>query len=97
MALYKVCTHLGCLYNWNEQEVPKVYLSLPWLAVSKRWQIYPGTSTALAGSLPTLAEDQTNGQVVAKSEDGSPMQVPQDPNAIIEVDTGKRIKGLPHG
>ena len=20
MALYKVCTHLGCLYNWNNQE-----------------------------------------------------------------------------
>src|SRR3990172_5490921 len=21
IALYKVCTHLGCLYNWNDQEV----------------------------------------------------------------------------
>lgn len=21
IALYKVCTHLGCLYNWNEQEI----------------------------------------------------------------------------
>jgi len=21
VALYKVCTHLGCLYNWNNQEI----------------------------------------------------------------------------
>ena len=36
LALYKVCTHLGCLYNWQSQEkniiVPVMAVNFSWMA-----------------------------------------------------------------
>ena len=44
MAIYKVCTHLGCLYNWDDQEVR---LKCPATALSSsRRHLYPGTGAA---------------------------------------------------
>jgi cytochrome b6-f complex iron-sulfur subunit len=96
MALYKVCTHLGCLYNWNEQEV-KFICPCHGSQFQKDGKYIQGPAPRSLDRFPIWAEDPTNGQVIAKSEDGSPLPVPEDPNALIKVDTGKRIKGLPHG
>jgi hypothetical protein len=42
------------------------------------------------------AVDATTGEVIAESLDGAPMPVPDDPTAIIQVNTGVRIKGEAH-
>jgi hypothetical protein len=34
--------------------------------------------------------------VLAESTDGSPLPLPDDPNAVVRVDTGKRITGSVH-
>jgi hypothetical protein len=42
------------------------------------------------------AIDPNTGEVVAESQDGTPMPVPPDANAIIQVNTGVKIVGDPH-
>ena len=40
--------------------------------------------------------DPQNNQVLAEADNGEPLQLPDNPNAIIQVDTGKRIQGAAH-
>lgn len=94
-ALYKVCTHLGCLYAWNEQEAK---FKCP--CHGSQFEI---DGTYIQGPAPrsldrfvVQAVDPETGEILATSpEDGSPMPVPDNPNALIVVDTGKRINGEP--
>jgi cytochrome b6-f complex iron-sulfur subunit len=96
MAIYKVCTHLGCLYNWNDQEVK-------FMCPCHGSQFAPD-GTYIRGPAPRsldrfvlqiVAED---GTVLGESdpETGGPVPVPDDPNAVIRVDTGKRLTGEVH-
>jgi hypothetical protein len=41
--------------------------------------------------------DPNNGNVLAETKDGNPVSVPNNPDAVIKVDTGKKFRGLPHG
>jgi hypothetical protein len=43
------------------------------------------------------AVDPNTGTVLEESLDGQPLPVPTDPNVVIRVDTGRKIKGQPHG
>jgi hypothetical protein len=42
------------------------------------------------------AVDPNSNQVIAESTDGNPLPVPDQPDAIIKVDTGKRVQGIVH-
>jgi len=98
-AIYKVCTHLGCLYRW----VP----------VNDRFECpchgskFLKTGTRIDGparrNLDTFIIEAVNaaGQVIARSEpslgsqEGSP--VPLGPEVVaLRVDTGRRIQGAPN-
>jgi len=96
MALYKVCTHLGCLYNWNNQEGKFI---CP--CHGSQFQL---NGTYIQGPAPRSLDrflvqviDPNSGNVLAETKDGNPVAVPNNPDAIVKVDTGKKFRGQAHG
>ncbi len=93
LALYKVCTHLGCLYKW----VPSNFrFECP--CHGSKFQL---DGTYLEGPAPrdldrfVIYLKDASGRVVAQMDPrGDPLPVP-DPNWILEVDTGQKILGNP--
>jgi cytochrome b6-f complex iron-sulfur subunit len=93
LALYTVCTHLGCLYKW----VPS----------TRRFECpchgsrFQPDGTYVEGPAPrdldrfVIYLKDSSGRVVAQTDpEGNPLPVP-DPNLTIEVDTGLKILGKP--
>jgi cytochrome b6-f complex iron-sulfur subunit len=91
LALYKVCTHLGCLYDWAD--------------VTSRFECpchgskFALTGDYLAGPAPrnldrfvirAISPDGT----VKENADGQPLQINGDEQLVI--DTGNRILGVTH-
>jgi cytochrome b6-f complex iron-sulfur subunit len=95
VALYKVCTHLGCLYNWDSQE-DKFICPCHGSEFEDDGEFIRGPAPR---SLDRFAIEILDGEgrVIAEtdSETGDPLPVPEDPNAVIRVDTGRRIIGRP--
>ena len=97
MALYKVCTHLGCLYNWNNQEGKFI--------CPCHGSQFQANGTYIQGPAPRSLDRfvvqflSADGQVLAETDKitGGPVPVPADANATIKVDTGQRIIGKRHG
>lgn len=98
-ALFKVCTHLGCLYKWNP--------------VSDRFECpchgskFLKTGTRIDGparrNLDVFVVEAVDaqGNVLARSEplmdstEGRPVEIP--PQAVaLRVDTGRRVMGAPN-
>jgi len=95
MALYKVCTHLGCLYNWNSQEAKFI--------CPCHGSQFQANGTYIRGPAPrsldrfvVQAVDPVSGEVLAESTTGEALPVPDQPDAIIRVDTGRRVTGSVH-
>jgi cytochrome b6-f complex iron-sulfur subunit len=95
MALYKVCTHLGCLYNWNSQENKFI--------CPCHGSQFQANGTYIQGPAPRSLDrfvvqvvDPENDEVLSEAADGKPLAIPENPNAIIRVDTGKRVQGEVH-
>jgi len=90
VALYKVCTHLGCLYKWvdanNRFECP--------CHGSK----FETTGRFIEGPAPRSLDrfaieiTTTTGQVLASNAEGDPIQVDQANISQIRVNTGSRLK-----
>lgn len=92
-ALYKVCTHLGCIYPWSES--------------ANRFQCpchgsqFEMNGTYIAGPAPRSLDRfafeifDAGGASLGKSDDGSPLPLP-DSASIIKVDTGKKTQGKGH-
>jgi cytochrome b6-f complex iron-sulfur subunit len=96
LALYKVCTHLGCLYNWNTQEVKFI--------CPCHGSQFQKDGTYITGPAPRNLDrfvvriESPDGQVLAETDpdSGGPLQLPDDPDAVIVVSTGTRIQGERH-
>jgi cytochrome b6-f complex iron-sulfur subunit len=96
MALYKVCTHLGCLYNWNNQEGKFI--------CPCHGSQFQANGTYIQGPAPrsldrfiVQAVDPNSGNVLAETDTlGEPLAVPNNPDAIIKVDTGRKVIGKRH-
>lgn len=96
MALYKVCTHLGCLYNWNNQEGKFI--------CPCHGSQFQANGTYIQGPAPRsldrfVVEIQSeNGQTIAEtdSQTGGPLKLPNQSNAIVKIDTGRKIIGKRH-
>ncbi|MDH3942749.1 MAG: Rieske 2Fe-2S domain-containing protein, partial [Anaerolineae bacterium] len=94
MALYKVCPHLGCLYGWSDQEYKFI--------CPCHGSQYEHDGDWIEGPAPrsldrfafSIVDEQ--GQVLAQSDDGRPVPMPDDPNAVVRVDTAKKILGENH-
>jgi cytochrome b6-f complex iron-sulfur subunit len=97
LALYKVCTHLGCLYAWRDQEGK-------FICPCHGSQFEPD-GTYIRGPAPRSLDRFVvqvvgpDGQVLAETdpETGGPVPVPDDPNVIVQVDTGRKVTGKRHG
>ena len=94
-ALYKVCTHLGCLYSWRDQEF-KFVCPCHGSQFEKDGDYIQGPAPRSLDQFVVQAVDPQTGEVVAKTENGEPLQIPQDSNLIVQVDTGSRINGERH-
>lgn len=96
VALYKVCTHLGCLYNWNNQEIKFI--------CPCHGSQFEKSGTYIQGPAPrnldqfTVSIETSEGEVIAETDPatGDPIPVPDTPNAVVKVDTGARIIGDRH-
>lgn len=96
VALYKVCTHLGCLYNWSDQVTHFV--------CPCHGSEFQPDGTYIRGPAPrsldrfVLRLETPDGQVLAETDatSGEPIPVPDNPNAIVRIDTGQRILGERH-
>lgn len=91
MAIYKVCTHLGCLYEWvpmtNRFECPchgsKFQLSGDYIAGPARRSLDRFVIQAIA----------PDGSIKETDAEGNPLEINGDETLII--DTGRRILGAP--
>jgi len=95
LALYDVCVHLGCLYEWQ--------------SVSGRFECpchgskYEKDGTYIEGPAPRSLDRMvvlfTNAdQVIATTDaQGSSLPIPPDTTLQTAVDTGKIIQGARHG
>jgi cytochrome b6-f complex iron-sulfur subunit len=91
LAIYKVCTHLGCLYEWvpmtNRFECPchgsKFQLSGDYIAGPARRSLDRFVIQAIA----------PDGSVKETNANGDPLEINGDENLV--VDTGRRILGEP--
>lgn len=96
LAIYKVCTHLGCLYNWNDQEVKFI--------CPCHGSQFQNDGAFILGPAPRSLDrfviriESPDGQILAETdpETGDPLPLPDDPTAIIRVDTGRRVLGPRH-
>ncbi len=94
LGIYKVCTHLGCLYNWVEQD-NKFVCPCHGSQFQPNGQYIQGPAPRSLDRFVVQAVDGS-GNVLTESTDGSPMKVPDNPDALIRIDTGKRVQGKPH-
>lgn len=96
LALYKVCTHLGCLYNWNNQEGKFI--------CPCHGSQFQRDGTFIQGPAPrnldrfVIQVTTPDGRLLAETdpESGDPLPLPNEPGAIVKVDTGRRILGKRH-
>ena len=95
VALYTVCTHLGCLYGWRNQE-DKFVCPCHGSQFTKDGDYILGPAPRSLDRFAMQTIDPESGEVLTQSMDGEPLELPDDPNAIVQVDTGIRIKGEPH-
>jgi cytochrome b6-f complex iron-sulfur subunit len=89
-ALYKVCTHLGCLYKWVD--------------TNDRFECpchgskFNADGTYIEGPAPrsldqfAMSAVDAGGNELAKTEDNSPLPLPERTTAI-KVDTGNKVRG----
>ncbi len=95
-ALYKVCPHLGCLYGWNDQEF-KFICPCHGSQYEYDGDYISGPAPRSLDKFVLRIEDPDTGEVLAESDEtGKPVPLPDNPNAVIRIDTGKRIQGKNH-
>jgi cytochrome b6-f complex iron-sulfur subunit len=93
VALYKVCTHLGCLYNWDSQENKFICPCHGSEFQNDGEYIFGPAPRSLDRFTVQLLDQQ--GELLAETdpETGDPLPLPDDPNVVVRVDTGRRIIG----
>lgn len=94
-ALYIVCTHLGCLFQWRPTE-DRFICPCHGSQFSRTGQYLVGPASRSLDSFVVQVVDE-NGRILAQTEAASgqspaPTAVP-DPNARIIVDTGAKLLG----
>ena len=95
-AIYKVCTHLGCLYNWNSQE-GKFLCPCHGSQFTLEGEYIRGPAPrSLDRFVIQVIGDDGKVLVETDPKTGAPIPVPNQPNAVIKVDTGKKIIGKTH-
>ena len=96
VALYKVCPHLGCLYGWSDQD--GIFIC------PCHGSQYQPDGEYITGPAPrsldrfviSIVDGETGEVLVQTPEDGSPIPIPENPNAVVRIDTGDKVLGETH-
>ncbi len=95
-ALYKVCPHLGCLYSWNDQEI-KFICPCHGSQFENDGDYISGPTPRSLDYFAIYIIDPKSGEELASNEDdGGPIRLPDSPDALVLIDTGKKFIGLKH-
>lgn len=96
VALYKVCTHLGCLYGWLDDQ-DKFRCPCHGSEFDKNGDYIKGPAPRSLDRF-VLQVVNPDGEVIAETDPstGEPVKLPEDPNAIVRIDTGQKITGETH-
>lgn len=92
-TLYKICTHLGCIYPWSD--AAKIF------ACPCHGSQFQLDGTYIAGPAPrdldrfTFEVLDANGNVIATATDGQPIPMPPGAASVV-VNTGQKILGKSH-
>lgn len=90
LAIYKVCTHLGCIYDWKPAEV-KFICPCHGSQFSREGNYLAGPAPRNLDRFVIRALDSSGNEVARTDEAGGPVLIPAGSNVIVE--TGLRIKG----
>lgn len=94
LALYKVCTHLGCLYAWSD-----INFRFECPCHGSKFELdgtyIEGPAPRSLDRFPVKALDAQGNELATTDAEGNPIPVPSD--ARLVVDTGQRILGKPVG
>ena len=94
-AIYKVCTHLGCLYNWSDQEA-KFICPCHGSQFEADGSYIQGPAPRDLDRFVVQAIDPDTDQVVTEtSSAGEALSIPGDKDYIVRVNTGAKITGKP--
>jgi cytochrome b6-f complex iron-sulfur subunit len=95
VAPYKVCAHLGCLYNWNS--------SAGMFICPCHDSHYQLDGTVIKGPADYSVDrfvirlfDDSGVEVSSTDPQGNPLPLPDDDLTVV-IDTGERIRGKPRG
>ena len=92
-ALYKVCVHLGCLYNWQEVDF-KFLCPCHGSQYEYDGKYILGPATRSLDIFTMQAIKRSTNEVLAETTGpGEPIEVFDDPDVVYVVDTGKKILG----
>lgn len=95
LALYQVCTHLGCLYNWNDQEGKFICPCHGSQFELDGTYILGPAPRSLDRFVVRLLDDEGN-PVAITDEQGNPLPLPEK-NSQMSVETGDLIRGKTKG
>jgi len=91
-AIYKVCTHLGCIYAWKPDQ-NKFICPCHGSQFQREGEFIQGPAPRSLDQMVIRAYD-AGGALVAETNDaGDPLEIPL--GATVVVETGLRIKGQP--
>jgi cytochrome b6-f complex iron-sulfur subunit len=90
LALYKVCTHLGCIYDWKPTD-GKFICPCHGSQFTLDGQYITGPAPRGLDRFVIRAYDAGGALVAETDPSGAPLDVP--PGSTVEVDTGERING----
>ncbi len=92
LALYKVCTHLGCLFDWKPVQ-GKFICPCHGSQFERDGTFVEGPAPRSLDRLVIRALDSSGNEIARTSGDGDPLRIPIGSQLIVE--TGERIFGAP--
>ncbi len=93
LALYKVCTHLGCIYDWKPADV-KFICPCHGSQFERDGVYIHGPAPRGLDRFVIRAYDAGGSLVAQTNENGDPVEIPD--GSTVVVDTGQRITGASH-
>ena len=90
LALYKVCTHLGCIYGWKPDQ-GKFICPCHGSQFEREGAFILGPAPRSLDTMVIRAYDGNDQLVAETNEKGEPLEIP--PGSRLVVETGMRING----
>jgi cytochrome b6-f complex iron-sulfur subunit len=94
VALYKVCTHLGCIFAWRPSE-GKFICPCHGSQFRREGTYILGPAGRSLDRFVIEAYDEAGTLVAQTNQNGDPVEIPQ--GSTVVVNTGARIFGAAHG